>query len=100
MFTPIEAHKRIVEAERGIAAGDVLLHEDVIRHSYELLEKKFASDGTLTDSLSSASDGALTDRMSSASDGALTDRMSLASDGALTDRMSSASDGTLTGRMP
>lgn len=41
-FTPMtseEAHARIVEAERGIANGDVVLHSEVMRHSYELLKK-------------------------------------------------------------
>ena len=37
--TPEEAHLRISEAEQGIANGEVVLHTDVMRHSYELLEK-------------------------------------------------------------
>ena len=37
--TPEEAHLRIEEAERGIANGEVVLHSDVMRHSYELLER-------------------------------------------------------------
>ena len=37
--TPEEAHLRISEAELGIANGEVVLHTDVMRHSYELLEK-------------------------------------------------------------
>lgn len=38
-LTSEEAHRRIQEAERGIAKGEVVLHADVMRHSYELLEK-------------------------------------------------------------
>ena len=38
-LTSEEAHRRIQEAERGIANGEVVLHADVMRHSYELLEK-------------------------------------------------------------
>ena len=38
-MTSEEAHYRIQEAERGIAKGEVVLHADVMRHSYELLEK-------------------------------------------------------------
>ena len=41
-YTPTtseEARYRIQEAERGIANGEVVLHADVMRHSYELLEK-------------------------------------------------------------
>ena len=37
--TPEEAHLRIEEAERGIAAGEVVLHEYVMKHSYEMLER-------------------------------------------------------------
>lgn len=37
--TPVEAHLRIEEAERGIANGEVVLHADVMKHSYELLYK-------------------------------------------------------------
>ena len=37
--TPEEAHLRIAEAEQGIANGEVVLHEDVMAHSYELLER-------------------------------------------------------------
>lgn len=40
--TPEEAHQRIAEAEKGIANGEVVAHEDVIKHSYDLL-KKYAS---------------------------------------------------------
>ena len=36
--TPEEAHQRIEEAERGIANGDVVAHEYVIKRSYDLLE--------------------------------------------------------------
>ncbi len=39
LLTSEEAHRRIHEAERGIANGEVVLHSDVMRHSYELLEK-------------------------------------------------------------
>lgn len=38
-MTPEEAHRRIEEAERGIANGEVVLHEEVMRQSYELLKK-------------------------------------------------------------
>lgn len=41
-FAPLtseEAHRRIQEAERGIANGEVVLHADVMRHSYELLKQ-------------------------------------------------------------
>ena len=41
-FAPVtseEAHYRIQEAEKGIANGEVVLHAEVMRHSYELLEK-------------------------------------------------------------
>ncbi|MBR3427351.1 MAG: hypothetical protein IKG95_05365 [Bacteroidales bacterium] len=41
-FTPMtfeEAYCRIQEAERGIANGELVLHAEVMRHSYELLEK-------------------------------------------------------------
>ncbi|MBO4314797.1 MAG: hypothetical protein IKX24_04895 [Prevotella sp.] len=37
--TSEEAQQRILEAERGIANGEVILHADVMRLSYELLEK-------------------------------------------------------------
>lgn len=37
--TPEEAHLRIEEAERGIANGEVVLHADVMKHSYELLQR-------------------------------------------------------------
>ena len=37
--TPEEAHQRIEEAERGIANGEVVVHEYVIKRSYDLLEK-------------------------------------------------------------
>ena len=37
--TPDEARRRIQEAERGIANGEVVLHADVMKHSYELLDK-------------------------------------------------------------
>lgn len=37
--TSEEAQQRIFEAERGIANGEVILHADVMRLSYELLEK-------------------------------------------------------------
>ena len=36
--TPEEAHLRIEEAEQGIAKGEVVLHADVMKHSYELLQ--------------------------------------------------------------
>ena len=38
-LTSEEAHRRIQEAERGITNGEVVLHADVMRHSYELLKK-------------------------------------------------------------
>ena len=38
-MTSEEAHYRIQEAEKGIANGEVVLHAEVMRHSYELLEK-------------------------------------------------------------
>ncbi len=38
-MTSVEAHRRIQEAERGIANGEVVLHAEVMRHSYELLKK-------------------------------------------------------------
>jgi len=38
-LTSEEAHCRIKEAERGIANGEVVLHAEVMKHSYELLEK-------------------------------------------------------------
>lgn len=34
-----EAHRRINEAEQGIAKGNVVLHSDVIKHSYAILNK-------------------------------------------------------------
>ena len=34
-----DAHLRIEEAERGIANGEVVLHADVMKHSYELLQR-------------------------------------------------------------
>ena len=34
-----DVHLRIEEAERGIVEGKVVSHEEVLRHSYELLEK-------------------------------------------------------------
>ena len=37
--TPEEAHLRIEEAEQGIAKGEVVLHADVMKHSYELLQR-------------------------------------------------------------
>ena len=37
-MTSEEAHLRIEEAERGIANGEVVLHADVMKHSYELLQ--------------------------------------------------------------
>ncbi|MBQ6063318.1 MAG: hypothetical protein IJK42_13350 [Prevotella sp.] len=37
--TSEEAQQRILEAERGIANGEVILHADVMKLSYELLEK-------------------------------------------------------------
>ncbi|MBR2771899.1 MAG: hypothetical protein IKD78_07790 [Bacteroidales bacterium] len=36
--TTEEAHRRIMKAERGIANGEVVLHAEVMRHSYELLK--------------------------------------------------------------
>lgn len=41
-----EAHRRIEEAEKGIARGEVVLHQDVMRHSYELLAPLYASNST------------------------------------------------------
>ena len=38
-MTSEEARYRIQEAERGIANGEVVHHADVMRHSYELLQK-------------------------------------------------------------
>lgn len=38
-MTSEEACRRIEEAERGIANGEVVLHSEVMRHSYEMLEK-------------------------------------------------------------
>ena len=38
-MTSEEAHYRIQEAEKGIANGEVVLHAEVMKHSYELLEK-------------------------------------------------------------
>ena len=38
-MTSEEAHRRIQEAERGIANGEVVLHAEVMRYSYELLQK-------------------------------------------------------------
>lgn len=41
-FAPLtseEAHRGIQEAERGITNGEVVLHAEVMRHSYELLKK-------------------------------------------------------------
>ena len=37
-MTSEEAHLRIEEAERGIANGEVVLHADVMKHSYQLLQ--------------------------------------------------------------
>ena len=37
-MTPEEAHLRIEEAELGIAKGEVMLHSEVIKRSYELLQ--------------------------------------------------------------
>ena len=37
-MTSEEAHCRIMEAERGIAKGEVVSHAEVMRHSYELLK--------------------------------------------------------------
>lgn len=34
-----EAHRRIEEAERDIAEGKVVPHEEVMRQTYELLKK-------------------------------------------------------------
>lgn len=34
-----EAHRRIEEAERDIAEGKVVPHEEVMRRTYELLKK-------------------------------------------------------------
>ncbi len=38
-MTSEEAHRRIEEAEKGIANGEVVLHSGVMRNSYEMLEK-------------------------------------------------------------
>ena len=38
-MTSEEAHLRIEEAEQGIANGEVVLHSDVMKQSYELLER-------------------------------------------------------------
>lgn len=38
-MTKEEAWRRIEEAERGIAEGRVVSHEEVMRRSYELLKK-------------------------------------------------------------
>ena len=38
-MTKEEARRRIDEAERGIAEGRVVPHEEVMRRSYELLKK-------------------------------------------------------------
>lgn len=38
-MTKEEALRRIEEAERGIAEGRVVPHEEVMRRSYELLKK-------------------------------------------------------------
>lgn len=38
-MTSEEAHLRILEAEQGIANGEVVSHEEVMKHSYELLNK-------------------------------------------------------------
>lgn len=38
-MTKEEAHRRIEEAERDIAEGRVVPHEEVMRQSYELLKK-------------------------------------------------------------
>ena len=38
-MTKEEAHRRIEEAERGIAEGRVVPHEEVMRQTYELLKK-------------------------------------------------------------
>ena len=37
-MTSEEARLRVEEAERGIANGEVVLHEEVMKHSYELLQ--------------------------------------------------------------
>ena len=37
--TSEEAHRRIVEAERGIANSEVVLHSEVMKHSYALFGK-------------------------------------------------------------
>ena len=36
--TTEEANRRIMEAERGIANGEVVLHAEVMSYSYELLK--------------------------------------------------------------
>lgn len=38
-MTSEEAHRRIEEAEQGIANGEVVLHTDVMKRSYELLQR-------------------------------------------------------------
>ena len=38
-MTSEEAHLRIAVAERGIANGEVVLHTDVMKHSYKLLQR-------------------------------------------------------------
>ena len=38
-MTKEEAHRRIEEAERDIAEGRVVPHEEVMRQTYELLKK-------------------------------------------------------------
>ena len=38
-MTKEEAHRRIEEAERDIAEGRVVPHEEVMRRSFELLKK-------------------------------------------------------------
>lgn len=38
-MTSEEARYRIQEAEKGIANGEIVLHAEVMKHSYELLEK-------------------------------------------------------------
>ena len=37
--TPEEASQRIEEAERGIANGEIVAHEYVMKRSYDILEK-------------------------------------------------------------
>lgn len=34
-----DAHRRIYDAEQGIANGNVVLHSDVMKHSYEVLNR-------------------------------------------------------------